>query len=94
MNAKWKRELLKMSIWLMGEICMNLSGLDTIADYGEFTLQHKIHSLENSSNVIAVYLATNLRTSVMQSCGVSGASTKPANTAALAAINGLLPYYR
>lgn len=58
MNARWKRELLKMSIWLMGEICMNLSGLDTMADYGEFMLQHKIHSLENSSHVIAVYLTT------------------------------------
>lgn len=71
MKARWKRELLKMSIWLIGEIFMNLSGLDTIADYGEFTLQHKIHSLENSSNVIAVYLAPYSRTSLIQSLVIS-----------------------
>lgn len=58
MKAKWQQELLKMSIWLISEIFINLSGLDTLADYGEFTLQHKINLLENSSHVIAVLLST------------------------------------
>jgi hypothetical protein len=58
MKAGWKQKLLKMSIWLVGEIFINLSGLDTLADYGEFTLQHKIDSLENSTHVIAVWQST------------------------------------
>ncbi|GAB4467215.1 MAG: hypothetical protein OHK0037_23750 [Elainellaceae cyanobacterium] len=36
MNTTWKRLLQKTAIWLLVEVTMNLTGLDTLADFSEF----------------------------------------------------------
>ncbi|MDG2616005.1 hypothetical protein HPC62_19915 [Thermoleptolyngbya sichuanensis A183] len=36
MNTPWKRLLQKTAGWLVVEVMMNLTGLDTLADFGEF----------------------------------------------------------
>jgi hypothetical protein len=41
MTIRWKRLLVKTSAWLTAEVCLNLVGLDNLADYGEFMLQEK-----------------------------------------------------
>ncbi len=38
MNLKWKTIFIKIIIWLVTEIYLNLLGLDTLADYSEFIL--------------------------------------------------------
>lgn len=40
MKVRWKILLMSMTMWLIGEISLNLVGLDEFADYGEF-LQYK-----------------------------------------------------
>ena len=40
MKVQWKILLTSMAMWLLGEITLNLVGLDEVADYGEF-LQDK-----------------------------------------------------
>ncbi|VEP11701.1 conserved hypothetical protein [Hyella patelloides LEGE 07179] len=40
MKVRWKILLTSMTMWLIGEISLNLVGLDEFADYGEF-LQYK-----------------------------------------------------
>ncbi len=38
MNAQLKTRFAKVAIWLVAEITLNLLGMDTMADYGEFVL--------------------------------------------------------
>ncbi|NJP09005.1 MAG: hypothetical protein HC866_05560 [Leptolyngbyaceae cyanobacterium RU_5_1] len=38
MNAKWRTRVIKVTIWIAAEITLNLLGMDTMADYGEFVL--------------------------------------------------------
>ena len=40
MKVKWKILLTSMTMWLLGEVTLNLVGLDEVADYSEF-LQDK-----------------------------------------------------
>lgn len=40
MNIRWKILCTSFILWLVGEISLNLVGLDEYADYGEF-LQNK-----------------------------------------------------
>ena len=40
MKVQWKILLTSMAMWFLGEIILNLVGLDEVADYGEF-LQDK-----------------------------------------------------
>jgi hypothetical protein len=36
MQIKWKTLIVKTTIWLTAEICLNFLGLDNLADYSEF----------------------------------------------------------
>jgi hypothetical protein len=38
MKIKWKKLLLEIMLWATAEIVLNLSGLDDLANYGEFVL--------------------------------------------------------
>lgn len=38
MNAQWKPLFVKILVWLVAEVLLNVLGLDTLADYGEFRL--------------------------------------------------------
>ena len=40
MNIRWNILFASFSLWLIGEVSLNLVGLDEFADYSEF-LQHK-----------------------------------------------------
>ncbi len=40
MEIRWRKLLLKLTIWLVIEIVLNLMGLDDIADYSEFLFTH------------------------------------------------------
>ncbi len=44
MKIRWKVLLLSMTMWMLGEVSLNLVGLDEFADYSEF-LQNKTHLL-------------------------------------------------
>ncbi len=39
MDVKWRKLLLRGSIWLTLEITLNLVGIDDIADYSEFIFE-------------------------------------------------------
>ncbi len=41
MRRKWKKVVLEITTWLVAEICLNFSGLDTLADYSEFLLSQQ-----------------------------------------------------
>ena len=48
MNAQLKTRLAKVAIWLVAEITLNLLGMDTMADYGEFVLGQEF-AIESSN---------------------------------------------
>ena len=35
-QARWRKTLLKGTLWLSSELVLGLIGMDTVADYGEF----------------------------------------------------------
>ncbi len=37
----WQKLLIKTCIWLIGEIILNLIGIDDLADYSEFLFENK-----------------------------------------------------
>jgi hypothetical protein len=41
-KIRWKRLLLKSSVWLSAELVLNVVGLDNIADYSEFLLKSQV----------------------------------------------------
>ncbi len=42
MQIRWKALIVKTTIWLAIEICLNFLGLDSLADYSEFIFQRDI----------------------------------------------------
>lgn len=36
MNVRWKKLLIKTTLWLVAEIWFNFLGIDDLADYSEF----------------------------------------------------------
>jgi hypothetical protein len=49
MRVHWKNLFTRLSLWLAGEILLNLIGLDSLADYSEFLLEHHETMIRNSS---------------------------------------------
>ena len=47
MNSQWQYSILKISVWLIAELFLNLFNLDTLGDYSEFVFEQKRH-LTNS----------------------------------------------
>ncbi|BAU40506.1 hypothetical protein [Leptolyngbya sp. O-77] len=47
MNTPWKRILQKTAGWLAIEVVMNLTGLDTLADFGEFLFDLRPAALQS-----------------------------------------------
>lgn len=39
MKVRWKKLLVKTSVWVTAEIILTVVGLDNLADYSEFVLQ-------------------------------------------------------
>jgi hypothetical protein len=41
MNVRWNQLIIKITIWVAGEVLLNVMGLDTLADYSEFFFEHQ-----------------------------------------------------
>ena len=41
-QTRWRKTLLKGTLWLSSELVLGMIGLDTVADYGEFLMQHQV----------------------------------------------------
>ena len=41
MNNQWQNSILRISIWLIAELLLNLLSLDTLGDYSEFVFEQK-----------------------------------------------------
>ena len=39
MNVRWKKLLVKTTLWLVAEIWLNFLGIDNLADYSEFIFE-------------------------------------------------------
>jgi preprotein translocase subunit SecG len=46
MKAHWQKFILKVTMWLMVEILLNILGLDNLADYGEFVFHREVTILK------------------------------------------------
>ena len=55
MKIRWRKLLLKLTIWLVVEIVLNLMGLDDMADYSEFLFTHS-HIATGSGDVCVTYI--------------------------------------
>ena len=50
MNVRWKKLLIKTTLWLIAEIWFNFLGIDNLVDYSEFIFErHEIVQLQNIS---------------------------------------------
>jgi hypothetical protein len=50
-NVKWKKLLLKTTVWLVAEISLNFLGLDNLADYSEFLFERTM-IMTNTMDII------------------------------------------
>jgi|GEM_PF-2398530 len=41
-QARWRKTVLKGTLWLSSELVLGLVGMDTVADYGEFLMNHQV----------------------------------------------------
>ena len=41
MNSQWQNSILRISIWVIVELLLNLLNLDTLGDYSEFVFEQK-----------------------------------------------------
>lgn len=46
MKAHWQKLVIKVTMWLMVEILLNILGLDNLADYGEFVFHREVTILK------------------------------------------------
>ena len=70
MNHQWHNSLLRIGIWVMIEILLNLLNLDTLGDYSEFVFEQKRY--RNSHHLVLCSLmivprTTNSRIELSQS---------------------------
>ena len=56
MNAEWKTRLFKITIWLAAEVTLNLLGMDTMADYGEFVFGQETILAKANQPAIVLWL--------------------------------------
>ncbi len=56
MNNQWQSILIKITVWLIVEIFMNLLGVDTLADYSEFIFEGKTPVIKGYVSEIAIVI--------------------------------------
>jgi hypothetical protein len=54
MSIQWKRLLLKITVWLVIEIILNILGLDNLADYSEFVYEQEVLAASHGASVAIV----------------------------------------
>ena len=42
MKIHWKKLLVRTTVWLVTEICLNFLGIDDLADYSDFIFERNI----------------------------------------------------
>ncbi len=42
MKMRWKKLLLRTTVWLAAEICLGFLGIDVLADYSEFIFERHV----------------------------------------------------
>ncbi len=47
MNVRWKKLLVKTTLWLVAEIWLNFLGIDNLADYSEFIFERHVIVISN-----------------------------------------------
>jgi hypothetical protein len=60
MKIQWKNVLLKIILWLVTEMLLNLLGLDSIADYGEFISGRHLDNENTINSAIVIFLKSSL----------------------------------
>jgi hypothetical protein len=55
MNAISNKLVVKIATWLVAELLLNLSGLDNLADYGEFVFGQEIIIASNQPTVVVLH---------------------------------------
>ncbi len=60
MNHQWHNSILRIGIWVMIEILLNLLNLDTLGDYSEFVFEQKRY--RNSPHLVVCSLIIVQRT--------------------------------
>lgn len=46
-QVRWKKVLVKTTVWLSAEIILNLLGLDELADYSEFIYEQELETFSH-----------------------------------------------
>jgi hypothetical protein len=54
MKMQWKNRWVKVTIWLVTEIFLNLLGLDNLADYSEFIFEQEMAIATHQPQMIAL----------------------------------------
>ena len=57
MRTEWHKLLLKLTIWLVVEIVLNLMGLDDMADYSEFVFTHRNTAIVSLDTYVTCIIA-------------------------------------
>ena len=45
MKVHWKKFFIRVSIWLVAELILNLIGIDDLADYSEYHFEQKLRPI-------------------------------------------------
>ncbi|HAC64982.1 MAG TPA: hypothetical protein DCF68_15985 [Cyanothece sp. UBA12306] len=52
MQLKWKEFVFKTTFWLVGEIILNILGLDNVADYSDFLFGQELELLKKNNRTV------------------------------------------
>lgn len=55
MKIQWKSLFFKIILWMLTEMLLNLLGLDSIADYGEFVMGRHLANENTMNSAIVVF---------------------------------------
>ena len=60
MKIRWRQLLINLVVWAIAEIMLNLIGLETLANYGEYLGDHDKVVQSISSSIIIIYRIPSL----------------------------------
>ena len=79
-KTKWKQFVYKIGVWLAAEICLNLIGLDNIADYSEYIFAQDLDlKLKNRRTVKITEYPPQFCPQINDFCPIPGTVTKPSD---------------
>ncbi len=79
-KTKWKQFVYKIGVWLAAEICLNLIGLDNIADYSEYIFAQDLDlKLKNRRTVKITEYPPQFGPQIDDFCPIPGTVTKPSD---------------